>query len=328
VQVETGDEQEYRLPVESLPPPLPGNAVDLAFPPSAEEAAPDVSADAPVEVLRYSPEGDVPVAPQLSVTFNQAMVPLTSHAELAAADVPVKMTPDVPGHWRWVGTKTLFFEADVEGIDRFPMATEYEVAVPAGTTSANGNTLAEAVTWTFRTPPPTLGSVYPTGSSQPLTPTIFASFDQRIDPSAVLELVQVTVGSETIPVRLATEDELASVRWLVDNAEEGRWLAFKPTRQLPTGSTINVNFRAGTPSAEGPLTTTVTQGFSFQTYGPFLVTRSLCGWEGSECPPFTPWNIDFSNPLDMNAFDPALITIDRNFNMRKSLPFSPTRSAW
>ena len=310
VQVETGDEQEYRLPVESLPPPLPGNAVDLAFPPSAEEAAPDVSADAPVEVLRYSPEGDVPVVPQLSVTFNQAMVPLTSHAELAAADVPVQMTPDVPGHWRWVGTKTLFFEADVEGIDRFPLATEYEVTVPAGTTSANGNTLAEAVTWTFRTPPPTLERVYPAGSSQPLTPTLFASFDQRIDPSAVLELVQVSAGTETIPVRLATEDELDSVRWLVDNAEEGRWLAFTPTRALPTGTTVNVNFRAGTPSAEGPLTTTVTQGFSFQTYGPFLVTRSQCGWGGSECPPFTPWNIDFSNPVDMNAFDPALITID------------------
>ncbi|MCB0115151.1 MAG: hypothetical protein KDD84_13710, partial [Caldilineaceae bacterium] len=166
------------------------------------------------------------------------------------------------------------------------------------------------VTWTFRTPPPTLQRTYPNGGAQPLSPTLFASFDQRIDPSAVLEYVQLSAGSETIPVRLADEDELNSVRWLVNNAEDGRWLAFKPTRDLPKGTTISVSFRAGTPSAEGPLTTTNAQGFSFQTYGPFMVTRSQCGWGGNECPPFTPWNIEFSNPIDMGAFDPALITID------------------
>ncbi|MEZ4833994.1 MAG: Ig-like domain-containing protein [Caldilineaceae bacterium] len=310
VQAEEEDQQEYRLPVESLPPPRPGNEVDLPFPPSEDQAAPDVADDAPVEVLRYSPEGDVPIVPQMSVTFNQAMVPLTSHEELAAADVPVQLTPAVSGHWRWVGTKTLFFEADVEGVDRLPMATEYEAPIPAGTTSINGNTLADAVTWTFRTPPPTLQRTYPNGGAQPLSPTLFASFDQRIDPSAVLEYVQLSAGSETIPVRLADEDELNSVRWLVNNAEDGRWLAFKPTRDLPKGTTISVSFRAGTPSAEGPLTTTNAQGFSFQTYGPFMVTRSQCGWGGNECPPFTPWNIEFSNPIDMGAFDPALITID------------------
>ena len=97
------------------------------------------------------------------------------------------MTPDVPGHWRWVGTKTLFFEADVEGIDRFPMATEYTVAIPAGVQSANGSELAQTVTFSFRTPPPVLGQIYPSGGHvmflfrvennlQPLIETVILDF--------------------------------------------------------------------------------------------------------------------------------------------------------
>ena len=51
-------------------------------------------------VLRYSPVGDVALAPFLSVTFNQSMVPLTSLEDLAALDVPVKLTPQPEGTWR------------------------------------------------------------------------------------------------------------------------------------------------------------------------------------------------------------------------------------
>ena len=103
------------------------------------------------------PEGDVPLAPQLSVTFSQPMVAVTSHDDLAASAVPVRLDPQPPGQWRWVGTKTLLFEPTA----RFPMATEYRVEVPAGTRSATGGTLATAVRWTFATPPPVLDGRHP-----------------------------------------------------------------------------------------------------------------------------------------------------------------------
>ena len=82
----------------------------------------------------------MPLAPYLSVTFNQPMVALTSLADLAANAVPVKLSPLPAGKWRWVGTKTLMFEPS----GRFPMATKYTVEIPAGTKSATGGTLAEA----------------------------------------------------------------------------------------------------------------------------------------------------------------------------------------
>ena len=132
-----GDVEQARLPDELLPPPRPGTEVELPFPPpqavTKAVTKPNDYADTPLAVLRYSPDGDVPLAPQLSVTFNQPMVPLSSHQELSQEDVPVKLSPAVPGHWRWVGTKTLLFEAEVDGVDRMPMATEYTVEIPAGT---------------------------------------------------------------------------------------------------------------------------------------------------------------------------------------------------
>ena len=323
IQAETGDVQEFALPEEVLPPPRTGETIDAPFPPPQAEELPEETPTGPLEVLRYSPEGDVPIAPNLSVTFSQPMVSLTSHAELAKEDVPVILTPDVPGHWRWVGTKTLFFEPDVEGIDRFPMATEYTVEVPAGTTSATGGVLEKSVTWRFRTPPPTLQTSYPTGGPYPLDPLLFASFDQRIEPAAVLETIQVRAEGESYPLRLATEEEIQAdprVRRLVESAQEGRWLAFRAEAPFPPDTTVTVNIGPGTPSAEGPRVTEQVQSFTFQTFGPLLVVEAGCSYYGGDCPPFTPWFVRFTNPLDPDKFDPSWVSVSPELpNMKVDL---------
>ena len=126
-----------------------------------------------------SPEGSVPIAPELSITFSQPMVEVTSQEE-AATNVPVKLNPQPPGKWRWLGTKTLIFDPDV----RFPMATTYSVTVPAGTRAANGSTLATEKSWSFTTPPLSVKATYPSkDSTQPRDALMFIEFDQRIDPA-------------------------------------------------------------------------------------------------------------------------------------------------
>ena len=71
-----GDAQAFAFPSAPLPPPRPGQTINIPFPPPTTVPPPVVAASA-VEVLRYAPEGDVPLAPNLSVTFNQPMVALT-----------------------------------------------------------------------------------------------------------------------------------------------------------------------------------------------------------------------------------------------------------
>jgi alpha-2-macroglobulin len=199
----TTDAQVFAMREGSLPPPRTGNTIDVSFP-SPTNAAGETVTSGPLEVLRYSPEGSVPLAPELSVTFSQPMVALTSQEE-AATNVPVKLSPQPPGRWRWLGTKTLIFQPD----GRFPMSTSYLVTVPAGTRAANGSTLAAEKSWTFTTPPLTVKASYPLkDSTQPRDALMFIEFDQRIDPAAVLPAIRVTSAGRILKTRLATSDEL------------------------------------------------------------------------------------------------------------------------
>ena len=147
------------------------------------------------------------------------MVAITSQEE-AAKYVPVKLTPEPAGKWRWIGTKTLQFEPDV----RFPMATQYSVSVPAGTKSAIGGTLSSAKTWTFTTPAPTVKKTYPDGDvPRPLDTLMFVELDQRIDPRGSAKTIRVKAGTAQLPLRLATKEEIESdenVKELARKAEK------------------------------------------------------------------------------------------------------------
>jgi hypothetical protein len=306
-------QSDFKLPADPLPPPRPGQTITEQFPPDETASSPDVDPSGPLEVLRFAPEGEIPIAPFVSITFNQPMVPLTTLADLAEKDVPVKIEPSLPGTWRWLGTKTLTFEYDSELIDRLPKATEYRVTVPAGTKSLSGGELAEAVTWTFTTPPPKVVSTYPYDTPQPLEPLFFVAFDQRIDPAAVLETIQVFAGNQRVDLRLATEEELVaqddSLRY--EGYPEGRWLAFKATKAFPAETRINVTIGPGTPSAEGPLVSSEAQSYGFSTYAPLRVESHGCGWYygSDDCPPLTPFNIQFNNPLDLESFREDMLTV-------------------
>jgi len=307
LEAAAGDQQAFALRPGSLPAPRPGKTIELPFPPPTPTPPPETGTAGPLEVLRYQPDGDVPLAPYLSVTFNQPMVALTGLADLAQGVVPVKLSPMPAGKWRWVGTKTLMFEPS----GRFPMATKYTVEIPAGTKSATGGVLASAVTWTFTTPPATLKASYPTRGPTRRDVLMFAAFDQRIDPAAVLKTVKVTAGGAAIAIRPATAAEVEAdktVSRLANQAGAERWVAFRAVELLPADSTITVAIGPGTPSGEGPLTTAAAQSFTFKTYGALQALGARCGY-GDQCAPLMPWWIEFNNPLDAAAFDPAWVKI-------------------
>jgi uncharacterized protein YfaS (alpha-2-macroglobulin family) len=307
------DVVELHLPEDSLPPPQTGATLTTTFPATTSAGVPPTVVDGPLEVLRFSPQGEIPLAPFLSVTFNQPMVPLATVDALGAADVPVRITPDLPGIWRWVGTQTLTFEYVGGENERFPMATEFTVEIPAGTQSARGATLDRAVTWTFATPAPTLTFSAPTHGPQRRDTLIFVGFDQLINPTAVLSTIQVRAGGRSYPVRMATPAEVAAdanIQQLAERVGEGRWLALRAEEEFPADTTVTVNIGPGTPSAEGPRTTEAAQSFSFTTYAPLRIESSYCGWGGSDCPPLSSFTINFNNPLDQAAFDESWVQIE------------------
>ncbi len=248
---------------------------------------------------RRSPEGAVPLAPNLSVTFSRPMVPVTTHEAPATEAVPISVSPLPAGSWRWLGTRTLVFQPE----GRFPMATLYEVRADA---------LEEK--WTFQTPPPRLEDHYPFAEGVVESDSIlFARFDQRIDPDAVLRTIRVTAEGKIFGLRLAREDEIESesdLSRLVARADRGRFLAFRTVEALPAASRVEVAIGPGTPSAEGPLRTEDVQQFWFRTHGPLTFQEVTC-WT-NPCAPGGPFRFHFSNPLDHEAdetwirFDPPL----------------------
>jgi len=250
--LETGadDRQAFARREDSPPPPLTGETLDLPFPPPEEAPATDQGGPGKLEVLRYAPEGEIPMAPHLSVTFSRPMVSLSSQEE-AARFAPLELSPEPDGRWRWLGTRTLLFEPD----GRFPMATHYRVSIPAGTESATGDRLGQALGFAFSTPPLSLEQTYPTHGPVGLEPVIFVAFDQRVDPRALLPFLKLT-GGGTYPLRLASDEEIeadSGARSLRAHAQEGRWIALKPEQAHCRGTPRSPSHSRGVrPRRRGP----------------------------------------------------------------------------
>ena len=300
----------FNWPASSLPVPRAGITIDRAFPPAQSGPLPVAPvAVGPLKVLRHQPDAAVPIAPFVSITFNQDMVPIGTLDQVAAAAVPAAITPAVPGRWQWIGTRTLRFDAAVSGIDRLPMSTDYRVDIPAGTRSTNGGTLAEAVSFRFQTPAPTVQSFQPDDHPLGLQQVFVVSFDQRIEASAVVSTIKMAADGKTRAVRLATTAEVAADKTVhTSGLVDGRWLAFRAVDPLPADATIEVTVGPGTPSAEGPRTTTEPFSRSLRTYAPLRVSDQSCTY-GPACPPGSGLQIIFNNPLD-NAIDITTITVD------------------
>ncbi len=316
IKIDPDDKTEFAKRIGTLPAPKTGNKVPVKFPSDEMRAVPNANDTSALQVLRWSPEGEIGLAPDLSVTFSQPMVAVTSQEE-AAKYAPVELTPQVEGRWRWLGTKTLMFDTD----KRFPMATKFTARVPAGTKSATGQTLAKDVVWTFTTPPPKVETMMPNGGITRRNALMFMSFDQAISPEAVLKTIAVSSGSKKLAIRLATEAEIAadpSIGYYSKQAQPGRWLAFRAVNAdgsvenaLPGASSISVTAKVGTPSAEGPLTTTKDQSFSFQTFSPLKFVGAYCGWRNkADCSPFDNWYLEFNNSIDASKFAKELISIE------------------
>ncbi|GAB4479371.1 MAG: MG2 domain-containing protein [Anaerolineales bacterium] len=302
---------EFKPPAELLPPPRPAITIQESFPPAQAAPTPLIDISEPLKVVRYAPEGEVNTVPFVSITFNQPMVPLGTLEHLAAQDVPARIEPELKGTWRWLGSKTLTFEFASEQIDRLPKATIYRVTVPAGVKSQLGKALAEDFVFSFSTPPPTVVSTFPGDEAQPRHVLFFVAFDQRIEAAKVLEKIQVMAENQALELRLASEQEIEAnslIKQMAKRTLDGRWIAFKTIKPLPPDTRVDVTIAPGVPSAEGPLLSTQAYSYSFSTYAPLRVEESHCGWYDT-CPPLSPFNIEFNNPLDPSAFEESLISI-------------------
>ena len=169
MKADPDDEKDFAVREKTLPVPRAGKTVNEPFPPPASPPPQAQTKAGPLEIVRHAPVGAVEIAPHLTATFSHPMVEVTSHGDLAKGAPPISITPMPPGKWRWVGTQTVLYEPE----KRFPMATDYQAEIPAGTRAASGQTLANAEKWSFSrslTGCPSRYGLSPRGSATRLCP--------------------------------------------------------------------------------------------------------------------------------------------------------------
>ncbi|MBX7174925.1 MAG: Ig-like domain-containing protein, partial [Pyrinomonadaceae bacterium] len=303
------EKSDFKLRSDSLPPPKNGTIINTKFPADESQNLSKINDSKQLEVIRFSPNGNVGVTPEISITFSQPMIAVTSQTE-ASETVPVKLTPAVKGKWRWLGTRVLIFDAE----NRLPMATKFTAVIPAGTKSAIGGTLTKDISWEFSTNPPKIESFSAKSATVTRDEKLFASFDQNINPAEILKKMSANTNGQKIPLRLLTEAEMSKeIEEIKKEKPEmlKRIVGFRAAELLPPDSVIYLNFDKGLPSAEGNLVSTEPQVFIFKTFGILKFVKSTCGYENKTiCEPSDSWEIKFNNSIDEKVFDKSQVKIE------------------
>ncbi len=292
---------EFKLP--NQPQPAPNTSViNSPFPaPETPSATPPVLPKAnELSIVRFSPSGDdVEAAKQISVTFNQPMVAVTSGEAALAQSMPVQLTPKVEGEWRWLDTKTVVFTPKA---GRLPMATRFKLTIPANTPAASGARLAQAFNASFSTLPLTLTTVYPSSETVNLQPLLLLNFNQRIDPKTLLPKLQLQIANKNVELRLASDADIKANNTLqgqVKNLPQDQWLVVQPVQPLAKNTTFKLVLLQGAVSAEGVRVSNKAQSFDFKTYSGLKITDTICEG-GYGCQPATPFHFQLSHPLADN----------------------------
>ncbi len=266
-----------------------------------------------LKVVRHKPDEAVDLVAAVTATFNQPMVPLAALNELDQAKSPMAIEPQPEGRFVWMGTDTVAFEPKF----RMPFATKYTATIAAGTTSALGKALEQAVTFTFETPRPKVVGAMPwEGSTEVETdPAISLTFNCAVDPKTVLAHTKLITGSWAAPLVLVdnpvpepkpTGNPLTDAERAWDRS---RTVYFKAKEPLKPGTNYRLVVDATLTSTEGPLPTGSEQSFGFKTYDPLVIKKISCAYyETEKCYPGAPVTIEFNNSLKREKVD-ALIVV-------------------
>lgn len=319
--------EDFNIPAGVTPPARPGKLISIPFPPKDTAAAPPVKPQVkvgPLTVIRKGPEGSLSNAGDVSVTFSQAMIPLSdAESEVITGNKPVHITPEPKGKWRWVGTQTLLFKPDGKHL---PNATTYKIEIPKGTKSVLGGTLANTVAWTINTPPASLESFTPDDAnssyqqSHDIDQIMYAVFNQDVDASKALAAIHVSEGKIQHSLRLATEQEINDKKKgiaSVVKSYKGRIVAFKTTKPFAKDKLIQVDIGPGIPSKEGPLVGKDSWHSEFRTYGPLGIVRTNDAYSPSDA-----MYIEFNNPLDIKLFKPSMVSCKPSIQDVKIAPYT------
>jgi len=234
------------LPTDSITKPSSTQTQIEAFPPLATQEKPTAasipSSGHPLTVNRISHSGAVDDLHQLTLTFSQPLIELSTVGQTKVVDPEqfVTIAPQPKGSWQWAGTQTLIFTP--EG-GRFPKATNYVVTVPASAKSITGNQIDKSYVYHLDLPAVKIAEFYPPETAREnQSPLLVAHFNQNIDQEKVLAKTHILLGKRSYAIKAVSKKEyksrLEAMRKARQNGDElpengQSWLTTASILQLP-----------------------------------------------------------------------------------------------
>ena len=237
----------------------------------------------------------------VNITFNQDLIYDTQPIDITELKWRPTITPSIgkPDQWKLVSPKQLVLIPDPP----FPNSTSYTVKIPSGITSIMNDTLSKEFIYSFVTGLIRLLQKYPNPSSNTalssawttINTVLFMSFDQQIDPKEISNLIRCEAKGKKQALTLLNPNranlEYPVIRPLLQNTQDGKWLALIPTKPFPYDSKVTVSLGPGIPSLEGPVKSDFEESFSFQTVPIFAISNYNIEFQARRI------DIQFNQPL-------------------------------
>ena len=309
--------------------------------PAGAAAAPQGAAS--LTIVTAGPQGevgDLSEAREIRIVFSEPMVLLGQIP--ARVDAPfVKISPALPGTFRWSGTTILIFTPDAKR--PLPFATTYRVTVDTTAAAVSGRRLARALTFRFTTPTVKLLSTgwYRRGGRYDGALLVALRFNQRVRAGDVVRHLQAAYAPhewgfpdlEGLRARLAAADPAslqrlnakvsateavassnAAVRFeLAREWDRKRYPAspdlvvVEAAESVPPESWVRVLLDGALPSPAGPATPGKPQEYTVQVEPALFVDRLECF---SECNPDNANFLSFRAPVRVPEFARAVSARD------------------
>ena len=262
-----------------------------------------------LKIERYSPEGNVENVSSLSIHFNHPMISISSLTEMEKMNPIANLEPKIPGKWVWKGTQNLQFESE----HRFPKSTTYRVSIKKGIKSISGCELKKDFSFEFSTNTLKIKRFHPQlDTIKDLQPIFFLEFDQRIDKESLLSTIEVISENyqNAGKLVLVSEEQLKNnfqYEHLVSISTQGNWIAFTTCSPLNRATSYQIRICGGSSSAEGPMLTSQSKEYKFNTYLPLYVSSV---YPTNVCAPNSSWKITFNNEIDNKSLSRNVFEIE------------------
>ena len=242
--------------------------------------------EGPLRVAFSAPRGEAGLVTEVSVVFDRPVQPLDV---VQPQPMPFRLTPEVAGSFRWVGSRAAVFTPK----ERLPFATQFRLEVPAGLTAVDGTKLAAPYLADFTTRRPAVLGAEPGPGSEGrgLDTQLRLELNQDVTPAALQGVAQLE-AELTSGARKAIPFEVAA-------GKQPQSLVVKPKQALPANAKITFSVSDALRGSEGPLLAAAPYSLWFRTYEPLRSELSCHRPEGlrGDCGPESGVALIFNNAV-------------------------------